>query len=136
MFKEVKRTWRGFKARNPGHRFQQQFSHRQVTSRSPIQKALFVAGGLFLIAAGCLFLFVPGPGLVVLLIGAFLIAQQSLIAARALDWTEIRLRNLLSWSRRAWRRSPPTLKILFIIVAAVLVGVVGLGAFKFLISEV
>lgn len=104
MLEVVKQTWRRFKAANPGQRFQQEFSRRQGASRSPIQKALFIVGGLLLMAAGFLFLFIPGPGLVFILIGGFLIAQQSLVAARVLDSTEIRLRKLLTWSLRAWRR--------------------------------
>jgi hypothetical protein len=132
MLEVVKQTWRRFKAANPGQRFQQEFSRRQGASRSPIQKALFIVGGLLLMVAGFLFLFIPGPGLVFILIGGFLIAQQSLVAARVLDWTEIRLRKLLTWSLRAWRGSSPTLKVLFVVVAAVLLGVVGLGVFKFI----
>jgi Putative transmembrane protein (PGPGW) len=49
-------------------------------------------------AAGFVLLFIPGPGLVFLFVGAFLIAQQSLLAARALDWSELRLKKLLAWS--------------------------------------
>ena len=130
MLEVVKQTWRRFKAAKPGQRFQQEFSRRQGAGRSPVQKVLFIVGGLLLMAAGFLFLFIPGPGLVVILIGGFLIAQQSLVAARVLDWTEIRLRKLLTWSLRAWRRSSPTLKVLFVVVAVVLLGVVGFGCIQ------
>jgi hypothetical protein len=50
------------------------------------------------------FLLVPGPGILVLFVGAGLLAEQSLITARALDWTEIRLRRLVAWAQKAWRR--------------------------------
>jgi hypothetical protein len=49
-----------------------------------------------------------------------------------LDWSEIRLRKLLAWSLRAWRRSSTTLKALLVVVAVVVLGAVGLGVFKFL----
>ena len=83
-------------------------------------------------AAGFLLLFIPGPGLVFLFVGGFLIAQQSLVAARVLDRSEIRLRKLLAWSLRAWRCSSTTLKVLLVVVAVVVLGAVGLGVFKFL----
>ncbi|MGH7825388.1 MAG: PGPGW domain-containing protein [Candidatus Binatia bacterium] len=128
---KLKRNWRRFKSGSPGHRFQQQFSRRRQSSRSPVQKALFIGGGTLLMTAGLFFLFVPGPGLLILLLGAVLIAQQSLVAARALDWTEIRLRKLIIWSLRAWRSSSPALKIMLVVLALVVVGAVGFGAFKF-----
>lgn len=90
---------------------------------------------MLLIAVGLFFLFIPGPGLLILLLGASLIAQESLLVARALDWTEIRLRKLLIWSLRAWRRSSPALKILLVVLALVVVGAMGFGAFKFLLAR-
>ena len=108
MWKKFKQTWRRLKAANPGQRFQQEFRRRHGAGRSPIQKALLIVGGLLLMAAGFLLLFIPGPGLLFLFAGGFLIAQQSLVAARVLDWSEVRLRKLLAWSLRAWRRSSPT----------------------------
>jgi uncharacterized protein (TIGR02611 family) len=132
MWEEVKQTWRRFKAGNPGQRFQQEFRRRHSAGRSPIQKALLIVGGLLLMAAGFLLLFIPGPGLVLFFVGGFLIAQQSLVAARMLDWSEIRLRKLLAWSLRAWRHSSTALKLLLVVVAVVVLGAVGLGVFKFL----
>ena len=132
MWEMFKQTWRRFKAGNPGQRFQREFRRRHSAGRSPIQKALLIVGGLLLMAAGFLLLFIPGPGLVFLFVGGFLIAQQSLVAARGLDRSEIRLRKLLAWSLRAWRRSSTTLKALLVVVAVVVLGAVGLGVFKFL----
>lgn len=132
MWEKSKKTWRRLKANNPGQRFQQEFRRRHSAGRSPIQKALLIVGGLLLMAAGFLLLFIPGPGLVFLFVGGFLIAQQSLVAARVLDWSETRLRKLVAWSARAWRRSSVPLKLLVVVVAVVVLGAVGLGVFKFL----
>ena len=134
MPEKLKQSWQRFKTGSPGQRFQQQFS-RPHQARTPIQKALFVGGGILLIIAGIFFLFVPGPGLLIVFLGAVLIARQSSFAARALDWTEVRARRLLTWSVRAWRRSSPALKILLVILALVVVGAVGFGAVRFLISN-
>jgi hypothetical protein len=132
MWEKFKQTWRRLKADKPGQRFQQEFRRRHSAGRSPIQKALLIVGGLLLMAAGFLFLFIPGPGLLFLFAGGFLIAQQSLVAARMLDWSEIRLRKLLAWSLRAWRSSSPTLKVMLVVAAMAIVGAVGLGVFRFL----
>jgi hypothetical protein len=106
MFRRIRRSWQRFKNDRPGERFQEQFRRRRF-SRSTLQKALFIGGGALLMGAGFFFLFVPGPGLLVMLIGAILIAQQSLLAARALDWLEVRLRALLARGLRLWKRDLP-----------------------------
>ncbi len=59
-------------------------------------------------AAGLFFLPAPGPGFLILFAGAALLAEESLTAARALDWTEVRLRRLAKWGRRAWRAARRT----------------------------
>jgi uncharacterized protein (TIGR02611 family) len=135
MWKKFTQTWRRFKAGNPGQRFQQEFRRPRSAGRSPIQQALLILGGLLLMAAGLLLLFIPGPGLVFLFVGGFLIAQQSLVAARVLDWSEIRLRKLLAWSLRAWRRYSTNLKLLLVVVAVVALGAIGSSVFKFSIIE-
>jgi hypothetical protein len=135
IIEKLRRSWQRFKAGSPGQRFQQQFSRRQRSSPGAVQKALFGGGGILLMTAGIFFLFVPGPGLVILLLGAVLLAQQSLLAARALDWTEIRARKPLIWSLGAWRSASPALKVLLVVLALVLAGAMGFGAFKFLIAN-
>jgi len=76
--------------------------------------------------------FLPGPGVLFVLLGAVLIAQQSVTVARGLDWTEIRLRKLLAQSPGAWRRFSAALKILLVGLAVVAAAAVGFGAFKLL----
>lgn len=66
------------------------------------------------------------------LLGAVLIAQQSLTAARALDWTEIRLRKLLARIFGAWRHFSVVLKIFLVGLAVGAAAAAGFGAFKFL----
>jgi uncharacterized protein (TIGR02611 family) len=135
MLERLKRSWRRFKAGEPGQRFQQQYRRRRQSGRSPLEKVLFIGGGILLIAVGLLFLFVPGPGLLIILLGAALIARQSLFAARTLDWAEVRVRKALTWSSRKWRSCSPALKILLVVLALFVVGAVGFGAFRFFMAN-
>ena len=104
MLKHLKQSWRRFKAGLPGRRFQQQFRLRQRFRSGAARKVLFITTGILLLAAGVFLLFVPGPGIITLLIGAVLIAQQSSLAARALDRIEIRLRKFIRQNFRRTRR--------------------------------
>lgn len=94
-----------FIAGTPGQRFQQLYRHRQQSRSSLLRRALLIAGGILVALAGVIFLFTPGPGIVVLLLGAALIAQQSRLAARAFDRIEIRLRRCFRQGLKLWRGS-------------------------------
>ena len=61
---------------------------------------LAIGGGLILVAIGIVMLVTPGPGLIVAMIGAALIAGESLVAAKALDRVDLAATRL--WTR--WRR--------------------------------
>ncbi|MGN6731368.1 MAG: hypothetical protein ACTHMB_05260 [Candidatus Binatia bacterium] len=132
MFKTIKRSWQRFKADPPGQRFQQQFKRRHEVARTPLQKAFVVGGGALLTGVGIFLFFLPGPGVLFVLLGAVLIAQQSLTVARGLDGTEIRLRKLFAQSVAAWRRFSAAVKILLVGLAMVAAAALGFGAFKFL----
>lgn len=135
MVKKLKQSWRRFKTGSIGWRFQQQFRYRQQAGHGPLEKALFIGGGSLLMVAGVVFLFIPGPGLLVFLLGGVLVAQQSLLAARILDWMEVHARQLIAWSFGLWRSFSPALKILLVVLALVVIGMAGLGAAKLLAAN-
>lgn len=134
MLEELKQSWHYFKAAPPGKRFQQHFKRRQQARSSSFQKVLFIGGGLLLIVAGLVLLLIPGPGSILLLLGAALIAQESFVAARALDWIEIRVRKLVAWSMKVWRHSSALAKILLVLVALTLLGAGGVGVYQLLFT--
>ena len=78
---------------------------------------------------------VPGPLELIAVIGAGLIAPESLLVARALDWTELRLRRLATWSLGVWRRASLAVKILLLLVVMALVAAGGAGAYMLLFSK-
>lgn len=116
MLQRLKESWHDLKRGAPGERFQEHYRQRQKGGGSGWRKPLFIGGGILVMAAGLFFLPAPGPGFLILFVGGGLLAQESLIAARALDWTEVRLRTLAAWGLRVWKRSPLPVKILLVIV--------------------
>jgi hypothetical protein len=91
------------------------------------RKVLFIGGGILVVLAGVFFLPAPGPGMVIIVFGAGMIAQESLFVAKFMDWSEVRGRALLGTALARWRRMPAAARGF---VAAVLVG--GLVAFAYL----
>ena len=62
-----------------------------------MRKLLTLVAAPALIVAGIVLLVLPGPGLLLILLGAGLIAEESLLAARLLDRIDLAI------SRPTWR---------------------------------
>jgi uncharacterized protein (TIGR02611 family) len=122
MLEKLKQGWHDFERDAPGQRFQQRYERRRRRGQSIWRKAVIIGAGILIMAAGLFFLVAPGPGLLVVFIGGSLIAQESLFAARALDWLEVRLRQLARWGLAFWRRAPLAVKIVVVVLALILGG--------------
>jgi uncharacterized protein (TIGR02611 family) len=92
MFGKLRRTWQQFKTGQPGERFKQRYYARQKSQRGPLRKIALIGAGIVILVVGIFFIPAPGPGFLIVFLGAGLIAGESLPAARALDWTELTLR--------------------------------------------
>ena len=77
-----------------GRRFSDRYVHAQH-GRSRLAASLTILGGIALILVGLLMIFTPGPGALLVLLGAALLAGESARLARALDRMELVLRALL-----------------------------------------
>lgn len=105
MLDNFKQRWQRFAAIPPGQRFREHFKQRQQNHPSAFHKKILAVGaGILIMGLGLVMLIAPGPGILVLVIGATLIAQESLAAARFMDWADLRLRRLLIRGLRVWRR--------------------------------
>lgn len=105
MNAHLEHYWRRFREGRPGRRFQERYRRRQRRPRPPHQAWLWMGAGLMVIATGLVLLVMPGPGWLVIFIGASLLAGESLLMARLLDRAELKLRRAAHQGRRQWRRS-------------------------------
>ena len=113
MFGSFKRSWRQLKSGAPGRRFQSQYAAQQQSRRPSWMRPLWIAVGTSLVAAGIVAL--PGPGILVVALGTLLIARESRVGARLLDWTELRLHEAAAWAKNAWAMAPWPVKLLTIL---------------------
>ena len=135
MLEKLKQSWRDFEEGPPGERFQQRFKRHQQSRRGAFSKPLFITAGILITVVGVFFLPAPGPGTLILLIGAGLIAQEFLLAARALDWTELRVRKLAAWGLEVWRHTSLLMKVLLMLSVMALVAAGGFAAYKLLLAK-
>lgn len=113
----------------PGKRFQEHYRQRQHDGAHAVRRWFYLGGGTIVILAGIFFLPAPGPGFLIIFLGGGLVAQESLVAAKALDWVELRLRRVASWALRIWKRSPVPMRALIVLVGVACIGAAGYGTF-------
>lgn len=104
MFSQLKESWSDLKRGHPGSRFEDQYDEQRKEQKSPAGRVLRIIGGLILFPVGVFFLAVPGPGLLVIGVGAVLIAREFRFAARFLDTLEVQARRAVKWIQGRWRR--------------------------------
>ena len=94
MFARLKDYWEDLKRGEPGSRFQDQHDKERSEQRSSVGRVLRIIAGFLLIPIGVFFLAVPGPGLLVIALGAVMIATELRVVAQALDAIELRVRRI------------------------------------------
>lgn len=96
MFDNLRTNWRLLINTQPGMRFKERYFRlkQQPDRRSSFIRFLHILSGLVIIFIGIVFWFIPGPGWAMIFIGAAILARESLIIARILDWLEVLLRNI------------------------------------------
>jgi hypothetical protein len=98
----LRKHWRDLASGRAGHRFQNHY-RREHRGTGGFHRVCKLLAGIVLVVAGFVLLFIPGPGSVLIVIGAALLAQESEAIARLLDAFELRVRKLISAAVKAWR---------------------------------
>jgi hypothetical protein len=121
----ARETWEEMKDDPPGERFQRHYQRRQQeeTRRGRLKRWALCAG---LLAVGVVLMFIPGPAVVMYALAGALLAEDSLRVARGLDWTEVRIRRLVTWGQRVWKRAGTTARAAIVLLA---LGAAGAGAY-------
>ena len=133
--RKIRDSIRRLREGEPGERFQEHYKQRQEGGRSPMRRWLYLGGGTIIILAGIFFLPAPGPGFVIIFLGGGLVAQESMAAAKVLDWTELRVRAVVSWGLRIWKRAPIPVRVLIVIVGLAIAGALAWGAYLLMFAR-
>ena len=95
-----KAAWKKFKNRRPGFRFHGMYQEHQKAAKAPWKRVAYIVGGVVVLVVGLIALPAPGPGMLIVALGAGMIARESEKLANALDRFEVYL-------RRKWREIRP-----------------------------
>jgi hypothetical protein len=125
---EVKEEWRHFRDDKPGERFR---NHRErMKHKSKKHAAVAIGLGVLLLVGGVVLLFMPGPGIPLIIFGVALIGSHSEKLSGALDRAEPRARERGHHAKRWWQELPRPRKGVLIAAAAAVatLGVVATSA--------
>lgn len=136
MIGRLRESWWRFKASKPGHRFQESYRRRQQSrgSRFNVSRIVNLVVGSVLVVGSAFFGWLPGPGLLTFFLGLALIAGELSPAARLLDGTEVRLRELARWAGRIWAGASPTVRALIVAALAACALALAYGAYSLLFA--
>lgn len=101
MFERLRSHWRQFRADPPGHRFVLRHARHRDRTRSAWHRAFVMTLGVVAMLVGTAMLVLPGPGLLVILLGAFLVGEESLVASRLLDRIDLWFSRRFARGRQA-----------------------------------
>ena len=86
--------------------------------------------GVVLAIGGLVLLFIPGPGLLVILFGLGLLGGQSKLLARALDRVEPSLRRGGRAAVRIWKRRSLATQVLLVAIAVLIGAAAAYGLYR------
>lgn len=123
MVQALKKQWKAFKREEPGSRFKERYEREQRAERRSgwARIARFVVA-IAALAVALLLSVMPGPAILFFFIAGTLLASESLVAARMLDWLEVKLRKFIFLSSRMWRRCSAPVRVALVGGIAVLAG--------------
>ena len=105
MLASMKRLVREKLRGRPGHRFQEHYqrSKKEKASRSRWGRLLNLILAIAALAVALFLSVFPGPAIPFYFLAGMLLASESLLVARFMDWLEVRLRAVWKWGRQRWR---------------------------------
>jgi hypothetical protein len=116
--KAVRQTMAQMRRSRPGHRFQDYHdkAKRSDNKPNPLRRLIRIAAALVMTAIGIFLVVVPGPAIPFFFVAGALLATESRIVAKAMDWIELRLRAAYGWGHKYWRRLPMSARIALMVM--------------------
>jgi len=131
MLEPFRQQWRCFRDDRPGQRFQNHL--QRVQRHSGPLRILSLALGVVLLAGGVVLLFIPGPGLLLILFGAALFAGESQRLARLLDRAEPRARQMGHRLLTSWRAASMLAKVALVLAVLAAAAAAAYGAWMWFV---
>jgi hypothetical protein len=105
----IKRQWQALRRSKPGCRFQARYEAGQKAKKEAdwgfnVRRIFGLLVALGAVAIGVVLVFIPGPAIPFLFVAGGLLASESIVVARFLDRTEVRVRSVWAWLKCRWHK--------------------------------
>jgi hypothetical protein len=111
--------WEDLKRGRPGHRFQDRYARARKSAKAgALQRLVFLIGGIVALLIGVVLVVIPGPAVPFFFLAGGMLATESRVIARFMDWSEVRVRNVLAWGKRRWKHLPQWARIALVVLGA------------------
>jgi hypothetical protein len=109
---------RELKRGRPGQRFQERYrhAHRKDNRCGAGQRIVMAMAAVVCLAIGAVLAVFPGPAIPFFFLSGALLASESRLIARLMDWIEVKARAVAAWAKRRWRRLPGPARVILIMV--------------------
>lgn len=134
MTRSLISQWQALRRGTPGRRFAERYraSRRGANRATLIQRIARIAIAVAAVAIGGVLMFIPGPAILFFALAGALLATESLMVARVLDWSEVKSRCVAHWALRRWHALPRGGRMAVGAVAAALAGGVAYASYRIL----
>ena len=92
---------------------------REQGGTSKCGRTFNFVGGLALIVGGFVFLPTPGPSYIIIVLGLWMLAGESLVLTRFFDQAEVSLRKLGRRVKASWTGSSTVVKVLIVLASVI-----------------
>lgn len=136
MMQRLGERWQEFRRSRPGRRFQELHDRQEADGggQPGWRKVLIVLLGGALVAGGLFLLPLPGPGMLIIVLGLALLSvvvpQLAPILDRGELWSRAASRRALAW----WGRTSLPVRLLIGVMLAAVVGVGGYLMYRWLVG--
>lgn len=115
---KVKRSFKQVRDGRPGHRFQDYYrrSKQSKTKANAMGRVVRISVALVAFTIGCALAVFPGPAIPFFFIAGALLAAESKVMARLMDWIEVRLRTVFDWGKKHWDRLPLAARVVLVML--------------------
>ena len=112
--------WRELKRGRPGHRFQERYERARAEAHEcgHGQRIVRYVFGAIAVVIGAFLAVFPGPAIPFFIVAGGLFATESRAIARFMDWSEVRVRRIVAWGKRRWRKLPAVARVALMILGA------------------
>lgn len=131
---DFRRDWRELRRGRPGRRFQDRYESVRNGGRrnGKGKRVVLVVFALVFFAIGCVLVVMPGPAFLFFILAGGILATESRLVAQFMDWSEVRVRTLLTWGKANWRRLPFAARTAVVVITLCCAALLAYWAYGFI----